>query len=98
MPLQDYPSWELKPRVLNQAERENPQQVIHDFFSYCHLPEIRKKLWELLKTTVTGDYCRALTRRERSSMLYFYEQLEKLVEAAHVLHRKLKDEGEQSAV
>lgn len=89
MPLHDYPSWELKPRKLSQEQMQDPLLVIHDFFNYSHLPEIRQQLWELLKTTVSGNYCRQLTRRERSDMLHFYEQLEKLVEAAHLLHTKI---------
>lgn len=83
----DYPEWELKPRRLNYEEMENPLLAIHDFFSYGHLPEIRQHLWEMLKAMVTGNYCNLLTRRERSNLIYFYEQLEKLVEAAHVIHK-----------
>lgn len=85
MPLQDYPYWELKPRKLSREEMENPLQVVHDFFSYSHLPSIREQLWELLKTTVTGNYCKSLTGRERNDLIFFYEKLEKLIEAAHVL-------------
>jgi hypothetical protein len=96
MPLQDYPAWELKPRKLSFEEMEKPITVIHDFFSYGHLPEIREQLWELLKTTVAGNYCKILDRRERSNMLYFYEQLEKLVEAVHILHVRDKEEKKDS--
>jgi hypothetical protein len=85
MPLQDYPYWELKPRKMNREEMENPMLVIHDFFSYSHLPAIREQLWELLRTTVSGNFCKSLTRRERSDMLFFYEKLEKVIEAIHVL-------------
>jgi len=88
MPLQDYPSWELKPRKLSREERENPLEVVRDFFSYGHLPEIREQLWELLKTTVTGNYSKMLTRQERSNMLYFYERLEKLIEAVHMISQE----------
>lgn len=96
MPLQDYPSWELKPRKLSQEEREDPMQAIRNFFNYANLPDIRQQLWEMLKTTVTGNYCRSLSRRERSDMLYFFEQLEKLVEAAHAMVRKEQLTSEKS--
>lgn len=92
MPLQDYPSWELQPRKLTSYEREDPISVIHDFFAYAHLPEARELLWELLKTTVTGSYCKQLSQRERANMLYFYEWLEKLLEAVHVIHRQQQKE------
>jgi hypothetical protein len=91
MPLQDYPVWELKPRKLSREEMENPMLVIHDFFSYGHLPEIRYQLWDLLKTAVTGNYCKLLTRRERSDMVYFYERLEKVIEAIHLLSQMQKE-------
>jgi hypothetical protein len=93
MPLQDYPAWELKPRKLSREEMENPMQVVHEFFSYGHLPEIRDQLWDLLKTTVTGNYCKMLTRRERSDLVYFYERLEKLIEAVHVLDNQHEEES-----
>ncbi len=86
MSLHDYPHWELKPRKLNSEERENPKQVIDEFFSYAHLPQVRELLWELLKTAITGSYCHNLTRQEREGIIYFYEQLEKLIEAAHLFH------------
>jgi len=98
MPLQDYPSWELKPRHLHGEELENPVKVIHDFYSYCHLPEIRRKLWELLKTAVTGDYSRALSGKERSDLVYFYEQLEKLIEGTHVIHLQHKEQDSQESL
>ena len=86
MPLDDYAPYELKPRHLSKEEAADPMQVVHDFFSYGHIPEIREQLWELLKTTVTGNYSKILTRQERSDMVYFYERLQKVIEAIHILH------------
>jgi hypothetical protein len=88
MPLNEYPSWELKPRKLSSAQREDPILAIQDFFAYAHLPEAREQMWELLKTLVTGNFPRALQRRERSDLIHFYEQLEKLIEAAHLIYQK----------
>jgi hypothetical protein len=85
MPLSDYPLEELFPRDLTKEERENPFMVLNDFFSYSHLPSIREQMDELLTTTVTGNYCKMLTRRERSDMLFFFEKLRKLIEACHIL-------------
>lgn len=92
MPLHDYPSWELKPRLLSREETEDPIQVIHDFFNYAHLPEIREQLWQMLKAAVTGDYCSVMNQRERSDLVHFYERLGKLIEAAHLLHKSKKEE------
>jgi hypothetical protein len=90
MALQDYPPSELQPRQLSREQTEDPMLVIQDFFEYDQLPEIRQQLWDMLKTAATGNYCKTLSRRERSDLFYFYEQLVKLVEAAHLLYRNAK--------
>lgn len=82
-------AWEMNPRKLSTEEIENPGKVIEDFFKVSHLPGMRSSLWELMKTMVTGTFSN-LKSRERARLIYFYEQVEKLIEAAHVLHEKNK--------
>lgn len=88
MPLTQYPEWESYSRKLNKEEAENPMMVIAELFDYAHLPDVRELLWLWLKTTVSGDFTEGLDHRERSSILFLYEKIEKLVEAAHILHVK----------
>ena len=76
------------PRKLTEEEFRNPLAAIASFFDYAHLPEVRELFWLLLKTTVTGSYSTLLTNSERSDLLLFFEQLEKLIEATHLLHAK----------
>lgn len=85
----EFSQWELQPRKLSADEIENPQTVIHQFFDYANLPQVRAHLWEWLKSTVTGDYI-TLSRQEKGNLIYFFEQLEKLVEAAHIIHERSK--------
>ena len=87
MLFNDFPKSELKPRKLSKEEIENPYQVIHAFFDYAHLPQIREHLWEWLKLTVSGNYNKE-SCRERTNLLYFYEKIEQLVEAVHIIHRR----------
>jgi len=87
MSIQDYSQSELEPRKLSKEEIENPYDVIDNFFDFAHLPQIRDELWEMLKLTVTSSY-HIQPRRDRANLLYFYEKLEQLIEAAHVIHRK----------
>ena len=88
MCLPDYEeAWAMKPRRLTSTEIEFPEKVLSDFFQYAHLPQVRWYLWELMKTTITGGYPQ-LKPRERSNLLYFYEQLEKVIEIVHVLHER----------
>lgn len=80
-------AWEMKPRKLSTEEIENPEKVIDDFFQIAHLPQVREYMWEMMKTLVTGTFT-SLKSRERTRLLYFYEQMEKLVEVVHVLHQR----------
>ncbi len=91
MTNEDHGAWELKPRKLTPEEMECPDKVIEEFFQYAHLPQVRWYLWEFLKTMVTGTYVQ-LKSRERANLIYFYEQIERLVEAAHVMYEQGKSD------
>ncbi len=80
-------AWEMNPRKLSTEEIENPGKVIDDFFLVSHLPEMRSHLWEMMKTLVTGTFS-DLKSREQARLIYFYEQVERLIEAAHVNNQK----------
>ena len=86
MPLPEFPSRELEPRKLSPEQVTNPMLVLHSLFDFAHLPQIRDMLWDLLRVVVTGSFS-SLSQDEKNDLLYFYEQLEKLVEASHLLHR-----------
>jgi len=76
---------------LNKHELTDPFLVIKEFFSFAHLPEVREMLWLSLKTNVTGSFPQgdALTSKERYYIVLLYEQLIKLVEAAHLINEKI---------
>lgn len=85
MNMSGYPEWEKQSRLLTKEEIDNPHLVIEELFDFAHLPEIRNLLWEWLKTTVTGDFNESLDAREKSSLLFLYEKIQKLIEASHIL-------------
>lgn len=85
MIMPDHEAWEMNPRKLSPEEVEHPEKVIEAFFQYAQLPEVRWLMWEGMKTLVTGNFVRLRTR-DRSNLIYFYEQVEKLIEGVHVLH------------
>jgi hypothetical protein len=87
--LDHHEAWEMKPRKLSIEEIEHPEKVIEEFFEYAHLPQVRWYLWEGLKTMITGSYAHQKSR-DRSSLIYFYEQIEKLIEVTHVIHERKK--------
>ena len=80
-------AWEMKPRKLSISEVEQPEKVIHEFFEFAHLPQVRWYLWESFKAMINGNFGR-LNSQERQKIVFFYEQVEKLIEGAHVLHQK----------
>jgi len=81
----------IAPQQLTENEIADPQLVIDDLFDFAHLPDIRELLWDWLKVTVTGTYHKDLSASERSAILTLYEKMNRLVEAAHVIHtRSLK--------
>jgi hypothetical protein len=87
MTMPEHEAWEMKPRKLTMEEIDCPEKVIDDFFQYAQLPQVRWIMWEAMKTLVTGNFVN-LKSRERASLIYFYEQMEKLVEGVHILHNK----------
>lgn len=91
MSIRDYMEWELKPRELTKEEIANPYLVINDLFDFAHLPSIREMLWQWLKATVTSTYCIYLDRNEKYDLIYFYEKIQKLIEAAHLIHKEVKN-------
>lgn len=78
-------AWEMKPRKLSIEELEKPEMVLEELFQYATLPELRWYLWEGTKALVTGTF-NTLRARDRQSLIYFYEQVERLIEVSHVLH------------
>jgi hypothetical protein len=75
---------------LSEEEVADPLSVITSFFSFAHLPEVKEMLWLSLKTNVTGSFPHGdtLNPRDRYDIVLLYEQLTRLVEAAHLLNEK----------
>lgn len=74
------------PYSLSKEEMENPYLVIDEIFDFAHLPDAKEILWEWMKTTVTGNFHKSLNAREREAILVLYEKLDRLLEAAYLLH------------
>jgi hypothetical protein len=79
--ITDFPICKLSPEEIN-----NPYLVLNDFFSIGHLPEVREKLWEFFKVTITGSYPERLDTIEKIHLVCLYEYLEKLVEAVYLIN------------
>lgn len=77
--------------TLSAVEQSDPNQVVDELFDFAAHPELKQLLWTWLKVTVTGTYHKELSSHERSAILSLYEKMEKLVDAAHVMHLSSKD-------
>jgi hypothetical protein len=93
MPITRFPDFELKPRHLDEQEREHPCLVFFRMFDYNHLPAIREDLWNWLVLTVTGTFnSDQYESHLREKTLLLYEHLQKVIEAAHIMHLRHKEE------
>ncbi|WP_315818789.1 hypothetical protein [Paraflavitalea speifideaquila] len=75
---------------LNEEEIKNPVLVFDEFFDSFHLCDVRKELWDLLCSALSNNISWHETGSARSNLVFLYEQLEKLTEAAYVTHRRNK--------
>jgi len=93
MTLKDYSPSDFEPHKLEKEEIKNPYLVFYKLFDFAHLPQIRTILWNWLRITVAGGYNKDICHfRERHRILYFYEFLEKVIEASHILYQERKEE------
>lgn len=71
---------------LSPEEIENPFLSIEHLFEEMDLSTIKQILWEFLKAAVTSNHNKYLSKRDRREILYLYEHLERLLEAAHLIN------------
>jgi hypothetical protein len=77
--------------TLSPEEHADPSRVISELFLDLGLPIVKQYMWEGLKATVSGTF-HHLSKRERELYLILYEHLERLVEAAHIIHEQKRAE------
>jgi hypothetical protein len=88
--LNKHPGWENMPIRLTDEERQNLYGVLDDFFSCFHLQDIREMMWEWLVAALSTESGAYSSGFARSNLIFVYEKLEAMIEAAHGLHRKRK--------
>ena len=74
------------PIKLDEEEMSDPYLVFLRFFDYTDANSARGYLWDWLKITVSGTYnTKLVDKRQRYDMIYFFEHIEKLIEAAYLI-------------
>ena len=82
-----WPDWHYQPLRLKKAEIEKPMEVIKEFFSGYHLPEVRKHFKEMLEDATCAVEVYAI------NYLTLYDNIEKLIEAAWLLLKREEKAG-----
>lgn len=82
--------WENVPLRLSKEEKQDPYGVLDEFFSCFHLQDLREVLWDWLVAALSAESGAYNTGYTRSNLVFVYERLELLVEAAYTLHRNRK--------
>jgi hypothetical protein len=85
-----HPQWTNRPLRLSDEERQNLYGVLDDFFSCFHLQDVREVLWDWLVAALSSESGAYNSGYARSNLIFVYEKLELLIEAAHGLHRRRK--------
>jgi hypothetical protein len=67
---------------------EKPKDVIKNFFGAYKLSEIRAHLWNMVEVAITSENYVFDESRERDKLIWFYQQIEELIEAAYMISQK----------
>ncbi|WP_276479699.1 hypothetical protein [Paraflavitalea pollutisoli] len=73
---------------LDQSQQADPSAVIRYFFECYHLQDLRELLWDWLLTALSSDNGTYSRGSDRSNLIFLYENLEKLAEAAYLKYGK----------
>lgn len=71
--------------LLTDEEVNNPKTVVRHFFEDYRLFEVRQHLWNLMETAMISPDSMYEEASERSKLIHFYQQVEKLMEAVFLI-------------
>lgn len=73
---------------LSPEEVENPAQVLLEFFEFARLHQVKEMLQDIRNSVLTKRFTHLNYTREEDDLTYFFEKLEKLIEASYLLKAK----------
>lgn len=85
-----YSEWENNPVRLNEEQSQNLHSVLEDFFSCFHVQDMRRILWDWLVAAMSSEICTYNTGFARSNLVFVYERLLLLIEAANEIDKRRK--------
>ncbi len=84
--------WYNQPIRLSEKQMKDPGRILEEFFTWYHLDDIRQILWEWMQVAMVTDNDVFESGRDRNNLLFFYRNIEILVEAAYLLRKQKKQE------
>lgn len=80
--------WYNQPIRLTEKQVKDPDSVLKEFFTWYHLDDLRQLLWEWMQVAITTENDVYETSRDRSNLLFFYRNMETLIEAAFLVKQQ----------
>ncbi len=75
-------------KQVDRGTKQGPMLVIHEFCNGYHLHEAKQMLWDWLVTAISKNHSLYDEAKERSSLVFFFEQLNALLDATYALHQQ----------
>ncbi|MCC6290021.1 MAG: hypothetical protein IT249_19245 [Chitinophagaceae bacterium] len=74
------------PFQLPENREKTAEEIIKDFVIENHLHEIKEDLWALVETALITNNTRFNKSYQRDNILFFYKQMERLMEAVYTIN------------
>jgi len=75
----------MQPEEVDEQMKEAPKVVIENFFDLVHLHEVKEILGEIKEQLIKRSFSYKKGSIQYSNTLYFFERLEQLIDAVHLL-------------
>ncbi len=75
---------------VNEIRWNEHQQVVNAFFDDFHPDDTRELLWNWLTAVLGAEHPLFQHAKSRANLLFFYERLEELIQAAYEWNRTIK--------
>lgn len=76
---------------LTEEQKKDPASVFNEFFDAFHLKDVRAEMWDWLCSALGNERSWHETGQARGNLLFLYENLEKLAEAAYIIHQDVQN-------
>jgi hypothetical protein len=90
-----HPQWYNQPLRLSEANKQNPVEVLDDFFQCYHLNETREIIWNWLVEVNSSPHGVSQDHHERNNHFFFYKKIEELIEAAFILRNRVNKKAKR---